>query len=247
MNKVEQEQLRQTLSQIRAGVARKHEEAARKKAVFLRKQEEERQRKEEERQREVTEQKLVDKNWSLVKRGVLEFFGELNREVLDGKGKIGKWRRNETTGLHHHLGVEGNRGTSWTGLSVNVDKHETFLDLVELNIRGLGKIVVFRPIGYRVVTGNYPMKGYDGWGFQFSTTFQERSSEYYSAKEIKMGRNVYAGFLTHADEYQVLCPECTRFEEGVVSLTEPLADLNKKVRNAISDQLVNLHKEALLR
>lgn len=202
-----------------------HEEAARQKAAeeeaLLKKQEEQRQALE----RELALKKLVEDNWRFAREDILETLNELNREVLEGRGKVME-QKQKNTGVHtHSFSRDISGGDSPSGATmIETYTYKATADVIDLRVETLGKISVFRLNDYREGDCN---------GKNFSSILYEEEK-----------RKVFIGIFTSGMKYEILCPEC----EGVISLslTQAPGDLNKQIEGAISEKLIALHERAVL-
>lgn len=225
------------IEQLRKRLASIHEEANRQEAArkeTLRQAEEEKKR---ELEAEWKEQKLVDKNWSLAKLQVLNFFQELNRDLLDGKGKVVRWEKKKTGNHLHSYEYYAGREGGPHGYNTATYSYWVFGEFAELQVANLGKIVVSRPIKYQKGGCNErdfsPMPGAKSWVYIGIFT---------SAMKEKV---VYMNDERPAYPRELPCPKCENVSK--VELTLPLDEITDQLKEVISEKLVILHEETLLK
>lgn len=132
--------------ELKKRLASIYEDAAQKE--HERKIEEQREIEEEKlaHERELEEQRLADKNWELVKKQIINALEEANRVTLEGKAEISGWEI-KNTGLHKHSTHVGSQQDDW-GIQDYYKEHEhrSRIEAVELRLRGIGKIFLFRTL-----------------------------------------------------------------------------------------------------
>lgn len=131
------EQLKEKIASVRQGIAdeKTAEEEAKIHAA------EERRR---ELEKEAKMDKLVEENWQIARKTALEFFQEINREILNGRGKITEGKQDLR--IHHHS------YEYWQGLDIGMCRGffmtRCSTDAVELYTPDFGPITFFRPVKY---------------------------------------------------------------------------------------------------
>lgn len=205
------EQLRRKLTSVREEAMR--QEATGKEA--LRQAEEQKKRKLEA---EAAEKKLIEENWQLAKDTTLEFFQEINREILNGRGRITKGRC-ETVHEHHYKASE------------NI--HEPFVTVyfqtrcstnnLNLCIPGLVLVSLFRVVEYGTANKSAE-RGFSNTG------------------EWGKKRRVYIGYgYKIGDEVRdTFCPNCVGISS--VSLNSPAEKIVSQVEEAISEQFSKAYR-----
>lgn len=231
MNKFEQ--LHAELEKIKQEAAQR--EVA-KRAVRL----EEEQRKAAKQAKELETQKIIKENWRVVKEQTLRVFEVINKEVLESKGKIGKWRNERANHYHYTVSTYGGYETPVSS-SKSHFLCQDHTEVADLTIKGVGKLFVFRILHPKKDNMHYrDLRRYEE-GFPSSETKNNFHDSYgeYSTPELLMPWRVHLGFST--DERSNPCFNCSSFVlDRLEKLTPTL--IQEEIEKSVVLQLQSLYQ-----
>ena len=239
------------IEQLKKKFASVHEEAARQEAARKQAQQEAAEEAAEkercELEAKLAERKLADENWPLVKEKTVAFLHELNREMLNSRGKV--FERVGRISDHEHVEVEGMGGRDGRYLYFYLFRGRT--DAVELKIDNIGSLVVFRPVkveSCHVGSGNSPAERIIVRGFKNDVTdsydgiYVKFFLESFLERKRQEKRNFFEREIAKKRDF--FCPLC--FGRATLSLACPLEEITCKLKDQISEKFIALQEAALL-